>query len=100
MQAAAEHGARFLGSNVLHIGPDVRQAFFGFLEREYPDLVDGYRRLYPGKYAARPYQARVQERVRAARAAAGFDDALRHRPAPPSEAAQQLALPGLPPPGG
>ena len=100
VRAAADHGARFLGANVLHLGPHVREEFFGFLAREYPDLVEGYRRLYPGKYAAGAYRTRVEERVRAARAAAGFAETARGRPVDREAEPRQLALPLTGPPSG
>jgi DNA repair photolyase len=51
IRAAAEHGAAFLGSGVLHLEPGVREHFDGFLAAEAPQLLPLYRRLYPGTRA-------------------------------------------------
>ncbi len=55
VHAIAETGARFVGANVAHLEEGVREHFFAFLVREYPHLLDGYRRLYPRAYAAKGY---------------------------------------------
>ena len=47
VRGAAEHGATFLGSGVLHLEPGVREHFDGFLRAEAPELTSMYRRLYP-----------------------------------------------------
>jgi DNA repair photolyase len=94
VRAAADHGARFIGSNLLHLDAGIRDSFLGFLEREYPDLLDGYRRLYGTKYAPKAYQMRVERRVQEARALAGYgEDHHRRIEAPPEPV--QLALPLL-----
>ncbi len=56
LRAVADAGARFVGTNVARLDPGVREHFLAFLQREYPDLVDGYERLYrrtspPADYA-------------------------------------------------
>ena len=38
--------------------PGVREHFFAFLAREYPDLVEGYGRLYPVNASAVPAEER------------------------------------------
>ena len=51
VKMAAEHGARFLESNVLNLKEGTKQHFMGFLEREYPRLVRAYRGVYTGAFA-------------------------------------------------
>jgi DNA repair photolyase len=63
-RAAAEHGACFLGANVLHLGPGVREHYLEFVGREFPELLAEYRRLYPGRYAPKWFQDELRERVR------------------------------------
>ncbi|MBI2322297.1 MAG: radical SAM protein [Chloroflexi bacterium] len=92
VRAAADHGAQFIGSNVVHLGPDVRDYYFAFLEREYPELLAGYRRLYGTKYAPKPYQITVERRVQEAKATAGYGEDHHRRVEPPAEE-RQLALP-------
>lgn len=70
--AAKRHGARSLGTTLLHLGEVTRQAFFQYLEHKHPDLVPEYARLYRGKYAPRAYQKRVHEVVAALRRRANF----------------------------
>ena len=45
----------FVGVNVAHLEDGVREHFFEFLAREYPHLLDGYRRLYVRGYAPKGY---------------------------------------------
>ena len=59
VKAIAEHGAAFVGTSLLHLEGSTRAHFLDFLSREYPDLIEGYGRLYAGKYAPKPYAARV-----------------------------------------
>ncbi len=92
VRAAADHGARFGGSGLLNLSPELRDYYFDFLAAEYPALLDGYRRLYGQKYAPRRYRDRVAARVQELREAAGVSD----RPAPPravTPPVQQLGLP-------
>jgi DNA repair photolyase len=63
MKAIADHGARFVGSNVMFLEGGTRDHFMRWLEAEYPHLVDGYNRLYAGKYAPAAYRKEVQSVV-------------------------------------
>ncbi|MBI4280191.1 MAG: radical SAM protein [Armatimonadetes bacterium] len=65
VRAATDHGARFLGGMLLHLGDVTRDAYFEFLEHKYPALIPEYQAVYRGKYAARDRQRRVQEVVAA-----------------------------------
>jgi DNA repair photolyase len=67
IKAVAEHGAAFLGVNLLYLKGGTKDHFMGFLTSEHPELVDGYRRLYPGAYAPKPYVAAVRQVVHALR---------------------------------
>jgi DNA repair photolyase len=64
LRAFADAGVRQVGANVARLDPGVKEHFFAFLAREYPHLLDGYRRLYPRAYASKEYVARVKESVR------------------------------------
>jgi DNA repair photolyase len=64
--ALADAGAPFVGTNVAHLDPGVREHFMAFLAREYPQLIGGYEKLYArGAYAPRAYASQVKEIVRA-----------------------------------
>jgi DNA repair photolyase len=67
VKAAVDHGARFVGSNVMHLEDGTRDHFMRWLEGERPELVDGYRRLYATKYAPKPYRDRVHSVIQDAR---------------------------------
>jgi DNA repair photolyase len=74
VEAARDHGARSLGTMLLHLGPVVREAYVQYLDRKHPDLLPEYERLYRGKYAPRAYQQRVQEVVAALKRRLGFPE--------------------------
>jgi DNA repair photolyase len=70
--AIGEAGVRLAGVNVAHLDEGVRDHFMGFLAREYPELADGYARLYGGrKYAPSDYVASVERVVTEARTRLG-----------------------------
>jgi DNA repair photolyase len=64
VRAAADHGASFVGANVLHLGPGVREHYLAFVEEQYPGLAREYARLYSGKYAPRWLQEELAARVK------------------------------------
>jgi DNA repair photolyase len=69
IRAVAEHDAAFMGANVLHLKDGTKDHFMGFLRKEFPHLVEGYERLYPGSYAPAEYVQTVK----------GLVDELRQR---------------------
>jgi DNA repair photolyase len=64
LRAIADAGLRFAGTTVARFDDGVRGHFFAFLEREYPQLVDGYRRLYVRSYASRGYADAIAAMVK------------------------------------
>jgi len=60
VKAIADHGARFIGSNVMHLEEGTRDHFMRWLAGEYPHLIDGYQRLYAGKYPPKGYRDEVK----------------------------------------
>lgn len=60
VKAIADHGAQFVGSTVMHLQEGTRDHFMRWLGQEYPHLVDGYERLYAGKYPPKGYSAEVK----------------------------------------
>jgi len=75
VRAAAEAGATHVTPITLHLRPGVKEEFMPWLAREYPELVDGYRRLYRGSNAPKATREAIADRVRAAK---------RRHPAPPA----------------
>ena len=63
VKAIADHGAAFMGANVLYLKGGTRDHFMKFLGREYPQLVEGYGRLYAGAYAPREYVTTVRAMI-------------------------------------
>src|SRR6188474_1941785 len=51
VKAIADHGARFVGYNVMHLEGGTRSHFLSFIEREFPAMMPRFERLYRHKYA-------------------------------------------------
>jgi DNA repair photolyase len=60
IKAVADHGAAFLGANVLYLKGGTRDHFMGFLAHAYPQMVGSYERLYAGAHAPREYVETVR----------------------------------------
>ena len=60
IKACADHGAAFMGANVLYLKGGTKDHFMGFLRESFPEMAEGYRRLYPGAYAAPEYVRTVR----------------------------------------
>src|SRR5687767_8498072 len=63
MKAIADHGARFVGCNVMFLEGGTRDHFMRWLAQEFPDMVEGYQTLYARKYAPASYRKEVQNVV-------------------------------------
>ena len=59
VKTIAEHGARFVGCNVMYLQDGTRDHFMRWLGQEHPELVDGYAQLYSGKYPPTAYRNQV-----------------------------------------
>jgi DNA repair photolyase len=64
VKSIADHGARFVGCNVMYLQDGTRSHFMAFLEREFPRLVPRYARLYQSKYPPTAYRNELQGMVR------------------------------------
>ena len=64
IKAIADHGARFVGSAVMHLEGGTRDHFMSFLEKEFPSRLPGLTRLYAKKHAPVEYRKEVQAMVR------------------------------------
>jgi len=67
IKAIADHGARFVGCNVMYLQDGTKDHFLRWLEQEYPQLVDGYRQLYASKYPPAAYRTQVKRVIDALR---------------------------------
>jgi DNA repair photolyase len=63
IEAIADHGAAFVGANLLHLEGGTRIHFETFLSKEYPALLATYESLYARKYAPKAYADPVYQRV-------------------------------------
>src|SRR6266851_8624631 len=64
VKAIADHGARFVGCNVMFLEGGTRAHFMKYLEREFPSWLPRYEKLYERKYAPQEYRRQVQGMVR------------------------------------
>ena len=64
IKAIADHGAAFMGTNVLYLKDGTRAHFMNFLEKHFPDLATKYQRLYRGAYAPEAYAKEVRGMVK------------------------------------
>jgi DNA repair photolyase len=60
IKACADHGAAFVGANLLYLKGGTKDHFMGFLRQSFPEMARGYERLYPGAYAAPEYVSAVR----------------------------------------
>jgi DNA repair photolyase len=60
IKAIADHGAAFVGTNVLFLKDGTRTHFMAFLEKHFPGLWKKYQRLYRGAYAPKAYTNEVR----------------------------------------
>jgi DNA repair photolyase len=77
LRAIAAAGVPLAGAGVAHLEAGVRDHFLAFLSRTYPDLLEGYRRLYLGSYAPSGYARQVSAMVQTLAAKVGLGRASR-----------------------
>ncbi|HEY1564657.1 MAG TPA: radical SAM protein [Gaiellaceae bacterium] len=93
VREARAAGATGIWANLLYLRPGTREHFLAALERDWPELLPEYERLYRrGAYLPRSETDPIRERVRALARSHGVRDRRRTRLQPPAEAEQlQLA---------
>ena len=64
VRAIADHGAHFVGCNVMFLEDGTRSHFMKFLERTFPSWVPRYQTLYAKKYAPDDYRKAISGMVR------------------------------------
>jgi DNA repair photolyase len=60
IKAIADHGAAFMGANIMYLKGGTKDHFMGFLAKEFPGMVTSYNRLYAGAYASNEYVKAVR----------------------------------------
>src|SRR6187401_2248676 len=63
-KAIADHGACFVGCNVMYLQDGTRSHFMKFIEREFPSMLPRFERLYRKKHAPEHYRSEVKAMVR------------------------------------
>ena len=63
VKAIADHGARFVGCNVMYLQDGTRSHFMKFIEREFPAMLPRFERLYGKKYPPDAYRQEVKAMV-------------------------------------
>ncbi len=63
VKAIADHGARFLGCNVMYLQDGTRTHFMNFLERQFPAMRPRFERLYANPYPPEQYRNEVKAMV-------------------------------------
>jgi len=64
IKTIADHGARFVGCNVMYLQDGTRTHFLKFIEREFPSMLPRFERLYRKKYPPEGYRNEVKVMVR------------------------------------
>jgi DNA repair photolyase len=89
IKAVADHGAAFMGANLMYLKGGTKDHFMGFLAKEFPEMVQGYDRLYAGAYARADYVTSVRSMI--AMLQDRYDLSRRTRQAPGSETKEEKA---------
>jgi DNA repair photolyase len=61
VKAVADHGAAFVGANVMFLKEGTRDHFLGFIRREFPEMLEGFEKLYRGPYAPGGYTSAIRQ---------------------------------------
>ena len=64
VKAIADHGARFVGCNVMYLQDGTRSHFMKFVEQEFPSMRPRFERLYVRKYPPEAYRKEIRGMVR------------------------------------
>ena len=93
VKGAAEHGARFLESNVLNLKEGTKQHFMGFLEQEYPRLARAYRGVYTGAFAPRYLVEGLQTQISQLKQIYGLENRYAEPNSPKRPQQLELSIP-------
>src|SRR6476469_4079255 len=63
IKAIADHGARFVGCNVMYLQDGTRTHFMHFIQREFPSMRPRFDKLYAKKYPPDAYRKEVKAMV-------------------------------------
>jgi DNA repair photolyase len=96
IKAIADHGARFVGCNVMYLQDGTRTHFMRFIAREFPAMAPRFEKLYARKYPPDAYRKEVQGMVRALQDRYGLrkrkEANAEHTSAPASHESEQVGF--------
>src|SRR4029079_319908 len=64
VKTIADHGARFVGCNVMYLQDGTRTHFMNFIEQEFPAMRPRFEKLYAKKYPPERYTNEIKGMVR------------------------------------
>ncbi len=91
LKAIADHGARFVGCNVMYLQDGTRTHFMQFLEREFPAMRPRFETLYARKHPPDTYTRELKAMVRVLQDRYGLGQRPSEQPALGAEAGEQPA---------
>jgi DNA repair photolyase len=94
IKAIADHGARFVGCNVMYLQDGTRTHFMQFIEREFPSMRAKFEALYAATYPPERYRKELQATVQMLRDRHGL---ARRRPVDAADTSS-TSQPNAPPP--
>jgi DNA repair photolyase len=65
VRAIADHGAAFVGANVMYLKGGTRDHFMGYIAANFPQMTEGFEGLYKGAYAPSGYSSAIRAMVNA-----------------------------------
>ena len=77
VKAIADHGAKFVGCNVMYLQDGTRDHFMRWLSDHYPHMIEGYERLYARKYPPKEYRDEVKRIVSGMKSKYGLGEKTR-----------------------
>jgi DNA repair photolyase len=83
IKAIADHGANFVGCNVMYLQDGTRSHFLKFIEREFPSMLPRFENLYQRKYPPEAYRTEIKAMVRVLQrryGVVGRDEAEKEQP--------------------
>lgn len=95
VRAIADHGARFVGCNIMHLQDGTRTHFMKFIERDFPAMLPRFERLYRTKYPPEGYRQEVKAMMRVLQDRYGLtkrEDAVGRRESPVSAEPEQVGF--------
>lgn len=91
LKAIADHGARFVGCNVMYLQDGTRTHFMQFLEREFPAMRPRFETLYARKHPPDTYTRELKAMVRVLQDQYGLGRRPSEQPTPDAETVEQPA---------